>query len=142
MGILVKNIMKKQIISIDSSLKAKDAAVLMDDSGVSCLVVMEKNVPVGMLTERDFVTKVSALGKYSSTSIREIMSMPLITINPDATVAKLTELMSDKKIHKVPVVEGNKLLGIVTATDLIRKCIMDSDLDLRHACSAFAQMAF
>lgn len=142
MNVFVKDIMKKQIVSIDSSLKAKDAATLMTDSGVSCLVVIEKNVPVGMLTERDFVTKISALGKYSSTSIREMMSMPLITISPDATVTKLTELMSEKKIHKVPVVEGGKLLGIVTATDLIRKCIMDSNLEMRPICSAFAQMAF
>ncbi|MDH2906890.1 MAG: CBS domain-containing protein [Candidatus Nitrosotalea sp.] len=104
MNVFVKDIMKKQIVSMDSSLKAKDAATLMTDSGVSCLVIIEKNVPIGMLTERDFVTKISTLGKYSSTSIREIMSMPLITISPDATVTKLTELMSEKKIHKVPVV--------------------------------------
>ena len=138
----VKDIMKKQIISIDSSLKARDAAALMEDSKVSCLVVMEKNVPVGMVTERDFVTKISALGKYASTSIREMMSMPLITISSDAQITKLIELMSEKKIHKVPVVDNGKLLGIVTATDLIRKCITDSDLGMRPLCSSFAQMAF
>lgn len=138
----VKDIMKKQIISIDSSLKARDAAALMEDSNVSCLVVMEKNAPVGMITERDFVTKISALGKYASTSIREMMSLPLITISSDAQVTKLVELMSEKKIHKVPVVDNGKLLGIVTATDLIRKCITDSDLGMRPLCNSFAQMAF
>jgi CBS domain-containing protein len=50
--------------------------------------------------------------------------------------------MKEKKIHKVPVIEGNHLVGIVSATDLIKKCIIDSDLDMRQICNSFAQMAF
>jgi predicted transcriptional regulator len=70
------------------------------------------------------------------------MSVPLITSSPSDTAKKLAELMKEKKIHKVPVMEGTRLVGIVTATDLIKKCIIDSDLELRQICNSFAQMAF
>lgn len=137
----MSDIMRKQVISIDASLKVKDAAKMMEDTGVSCLVVTEKNSPVGILTERDFVTNVG-LKKFPTTPVREVMSSPLIVISPGDTVKKLADLMKEKKIHKVPVVKDNQLLGIVTATDLIRKCIVDSGLEMRQLCNSFTQMAF
>jgi CBS domain-containing protein len=141
METLVRDMMKKQVISIDSSLTIKDAAKMMSDSGVGCIVVIEKNIPAGILTERDFVASTS-VGKPSSTPVRKVMSSPLIAISPKETAKKLAELMKEKKIHKVPVVEDNRLVGIVTATDLIRKCVVDPDFDMKQICSSFAQMAF
>jgi CBS domain-containing protein len=134
--------MRKQVLTIDSSLSIKDAAKMMSDSGVGCLVITEKNVPVGILTERDFATRITAQEKSSTTYLRDVMSSPLISISPESTATKLAELMKEKKIHKVPVLEGNQIIGIVTATDLIRKCVLDSDLDMKQLCSSFAQMAF
>lgn len=142
MDTLVKDMMKKQIVSIDISLTVKEAAKMMDDAGVSCLVVTSKNMPVGILTERDFVTRITSLDKSSSTPVQNVMSLPLVTVSPSDTARKLAELMKEKKIHKVPVIEGNRLVGIVTATDLIRKCVIDSDSDMRQICNSFAQMAF
>ncbi|MDC8452399.1 MAG: CBS domain-containing protein [Candidatus Nitrosotalea sp.] len=142
MDTLVKDMMKKQIISIDISLTVKEAAKMMEDAGVSCLVVTSKNIPVGILTERDFVTRITSLDKSSSTPVQNVMSLPLVTVSPSDTARKLAELMKEKKIHKVPVIEGNRLVGIVTATDLIRKCVIDSDSDMRQICNSFAQMAF
>ncbi|MDE1830580.1 MAG: CBS domain-containing protein, partial [Thaumarchaeota archaeon] len=109
MPVQVEDIMKKQIISIDSSLAIRDAAKMMADSKVGCLVVIDKNKPVGILTERDFVTKVTVLEKSPDTPAIEIMSLPLISINPKETVEKLADLMKEKKIHKVPVVDGDWL---------------------------------
>ena len=114
----------------------------MSDSGVGCLVVIRENIPVGILTERDFVTRIVFLAEPSSMPVRDVMSSPLIAIRPKETIRNLAELMKEKKIHKVPVVDGNKLVGIVTATDLIRKCVIGSDLDMKQICSSFAQMAF
>ncbi|MDE1770191.1 MAG: CBS domain-containing protein [Thaumarchaeota archaeon] len=142
MDIFVKDMMKKQVVSIDVTLSVKEAAKIMEDTGVSCLVVTQKNIPIGILTERDFVTRITALDKDSTTSVRVVMSLPLISIKPQDTARKLAELMKDKKIHKVPVIDGNQLVGIVTATDLVTKCIIDSDLEMRQICNSFAQMAF
>ena len=142
MDIFVKDMMKKQVVSIDVSLTVKEAAKTMQDSGVSCLVVTQKNIPIGILTERDFVTRVTSLDKDSSTPVRVVMSLPLIHTKPSDTARKLAELMKDKKIHKVPVIDEDELVGIVTATDLITKCIIDSDMEMRQICNSFAQMAF
>jgi CBS domain-containing protein len=142
MDVLVKDMMRKQVVTIDSSLTVKDAAKMMEDSKVGCLIVTEKNFPVGILTERDFVTRVTSAGKPSSTPVRKVMSSPLISIGPDDSAKKLAELIKEKNIHKIPVVEENKVVGIVSTTDLIRKCIVDSDMDMRQICNSFAQMAF
>jgi len=142
MDTFVKDMMKKQIVSIDVSLTVKEAAKIMEDTGVSCLVVAKENMPIGIITERDFVTRITSHDKSSSTTVQNIMSTPLITVSPSDTARKLAELMKDKKIHKIPVLEGNRLVGIVTATDLITKCIIDSDLEMRQICNSFAQMAF
>ncbi len=117
MNTLVRDIMRKQIVSIDISSTVKDAAKMMEDTGVSCLVVTSKNIPVGIVTERDFVTRVTSLDKSPSTPIQNVMSLPLITVSPNDTVRKLAELIKEKEIHKVPVIEGNQLVGIATVTD-------------------------
>ncbi len=142
MAVQVSDIMKNQIISIDSSLSIQDAAKMMTDSKIGCVIVTEENKPVGILTERDFVTKVTVNERSFDTPAREIMSRPLTSISQKATVEELANLMKEKKIHKVPVVEGDKLVGIVTATDLIRKCIRDADSDMKQICRSFSQLAF
>lgn len=133
-GNLVSDIMKRNVISIDSSLTVKDAAKMMSDSGVGCIVVMEKNSTVGILTERDFVRKIIAHEKSLSTQVKDIMSSPLITINPDETVWELAQLMKVKRIHKVPVVDKGKLIGIATSTDLTRLCSIGSDSEMKRIC--------
>lgn len=138
----MKDIMRRQVVTIDSSMTIKDAAKMMEDSKVSCLVVTEENTPKGILTERDFVTKITSTEKSPSISVREVMSSPLIAITPSATAKNLAELMKETKIHKVPVVDDIKVIGIVTATDLIRKCVLNTDMRMREICSSFAQMAF
>ena len=142
MDVHVKEMMKKQVVSIDGALTIKDAAKIMEDSGVSCLIITENNTPVGIVTERDFVTRITSSGKPSSTQVRKVMSILLISIGLEDSAKKLAELIKEKNIHKIPVVEANKLVGIVSATDLIRKCIINSDLEMRQICNSFAQMAF
>jgi CBS domain-containing protein len=131
----VKDIMKNAVISIDSSLTVKDAAKMMDDSGVGCVVVMENGVAVGILTERDFVRRIAAPEKSLSIPVKEAMSSPLIVINPDETVWELAELMKQRRIHKVPVVnEEGRLIGIATSTDLTRICSIGSESEMRKIC--------
>ena len=130
----VKDIMKNTVISIDSSLTVKDAAKMMEDSGVGCVVVMENGVATGILTERDFVRKIAAHEKSLSTPVKEVMSSPLIVINPDETVWELAELMKQRRIHKVPVVNEGRLVGIATSTDLTRICSVGSESEMRKIC--------
>jgi Predicted signal-transduction protein containing cAMP-binding and CBS domains len=129
---LIQNIMKHQVITVDSTVTIKDAAKIMTDAGVGCVVVMEQNIAVGILTERDFVRKIAAHEKPLSTPVKEVMSSPLIVINPDESVWELAEIMKLRRIHKVPVVRENRLVGIVTTTDLTRLCSAGSDSEMRR----------
>jgi len=119
-GHFVEDVMTKNVISIDSSLTVKDAAQMMADAKVGCLVVTKDNAPAGMLTERDLVRRVISIDKPSSTPVSEIMSTPLITAKPDYNLWELAQTMKTKKIHKIPVEKDNRLVGIITATDIVR----------------------
>lgn len=127
----VKDIMKNNVISIDSSMTVKDAAEMMDGLEIGGIVVMENNIATGMVTERDFVRRIVAKNKNYNTKLKDVMSTPLITISPDETVWELAQLMKVKKIHRVPVTSGIKLVGIVTTTDLARVCSVGSNAELR-----------
>lgn len=129
---LVQNIMKHQVITVDSSVAIKDAAKIMADAGVGCVIVMDQNIAVGILTERDFVRKIIAREKPLSTPVKEVMSSPLIVINPDESIWELAEIMKLRRIHKVPVVRENRLVGIVTTTDLTKICSAGSDSEMRR----------
>ena len=130
----VKDIMKKPVFSVDSSMTVKDAAEMMNDAKVGCMVVTENNAVVGILTERDFVRKIVAHGKPFSTKIKDVMSSPLIVINPDETVWELAYLMKTRRIHRVPVVENERLVGIASASDLTKLCSVGSDSEMSRLC--------
>ncbi len=128
------DIMKEQVVVIDSSATVMDAAKKMTHENIGCVVVMERDSPVGMLTERDFVRKIAVNKMSLSTPVKDVMSAPLISMDPDATIWELAELMKIKKIHKVPVIRENKLIGIVTTSDIVRLCSIGSDSGLRQVC--------
>ncbi|MDE1727691.1 MAG: CBS domain-containing protein [Thaumarchaeota archaeon] len=131
----VRNVMKFNVVSINSSSTVSDAAKMMKDASIGCVIITENNTAVGILTERDLVRKIIALQKPLSTSVKDIMSTPLVMIDPDESLWELAEMMKQKQIHKVPVVENGKLVGIVTATDLTRICSLGSDSEMRRICT-------
>ena len=130
----VKDIMKKNVITIDESMSIQEAAQMMTDANVGCIIVTRKDLPVGIITERDFVTKIAAEGRPLFTDVSEIMSLPLTTVSPDDTVWDAAEIMRGKGIHKLPVQEGNEIVGIVTTTDFVKICSYGSDSQMRNIC--------
>jgi CBS domain-containing protein len=104
---------------------------MMDDANVGSIIVTKENIPVGILTERDFVKRV--VGKFIalSTPLSEVMTQPITVVGPDETIWDVAEVMRTKNIHKVPVQDGDKLIGIFTATDLVRVCSYGSDSQMR-----------
>ncbi len=130
----VKDIMKKNVITIDEAESIQDAAQKMLTANVGCVIVTRKDEPVGIITERDFVTKDAAEGRPLFTEVCEIMSLPLTTVNPDDTVWDAAEIMRSKGIHKLPVQERTKIVGIVTTTDLVEICSYGSDSQMRNIC--------
>ena len=123
--------MTKNVISIDSSMTVKDAAAMMEDAKVGSIVITDGTASVGILTERDFVNRVIGKDIPSTTRLSEVMSQPITVVGPDETVWDVAEVMRSKGIHKVPVKDGDKLVGIFTATDLVRICSYGSDSQMR-----------
>jgi len=125
--------MTKDVVTIDINKSVVDAATLMNEKTIGCLVVVNKDVPVGIVTERDVVRKAVAKNLPSHVKISEIMSTPLITIDPDSSLREAARLMLKNKIRRLPVVKTNKLDGILVASDFARhlskKTITEQILD-------------
>ena len=132
----VTDVMRKNVISIDSSMTVKDAAIMMVDTNVGCVVITRGNAPIGILTERDFVKKIVSEERDLSTPLADVMSFPLIAVDSGDTVWEAAEIMKKNKIHKAPVEDQGKLVGIITATDIVKICSMGSDSEMRHIADA------
>ncbi len=116
----VKDIMTKDVVTIEVARSVFDAAELMSAKGVGCLVVTDNAVPVGIVTERDFVRRIVAQRASLDAKVSEIMTKNLVTVDPDASIKDAARLMSSHKIRRLPVLKQNKLVGILVATDLVR----------------------
>jgi CBS domain-containing protein len=116
----VKQAMTKNVLVTNPTFSIRSAAKVMAEQRVGSLVVQENNKIVGIITELDIIWKVVANDKDpNTTTVGEIMSKKVITIRADQTIEEASALMVENKIKKLPVIEGDKLVGIITATDLI-----------------------
>jgi len=129
--ITVRDIMTKSVIAVDSSITVNEAAKMMEDVKVGAVIVMENNTPVGIITDRDFAVKIVAHAYQISTPVKQIMSTPLVAITPDESVWMVADLMYSRGIRKVPVIEDDKVIGIITATDLVNQLAISTDEDIR-----------
>jgi len=116
----VKEIMSNSVVSVDSSVTATDAAKMMEDTGVGAVVVLEKNTPIGIVTDRDFAIKITAHSYPIDTPVRRIMSSPLISIDPASDLWSASDLMSTRNVRKLPVIDDDKVVGMITSSDLVR----------------------
>ena len=117
---LVKDAMNRRVIVIKPDATVREAARIMTKLRIGSLIVMEEDRIVGIITELDIIWKVVADDLNPNTTlVRDVMSRDVVTIKPDQTLEDAAELMVEKKIKKLPVVEDHRLVGILTATDLI-----------------------
>jgi signal-transduction protein with cAMP-binding, CBS, and nucleotidyltransferase domain len=126
--------MSKNVLTLDKSTSLQEAAENMKKLNVGCVIVTGNNNPIGIITERDFVTKIVAEGRPLFTEIQEVMSSPLITIDSEETIWEASELMKEKSIHKLPVKENEQITGIVTTTDIVKISSVGSDSEMRRMC--------
>ena len=116
----VKQIMNNFVVSVDSSVTATDAAKMMEDAGVGSVVVLDNNLPVGIVTNRDFAIKITAYSYPIDTPVRRIMSSPLISIDPNSDLWVASDLMSTRNVKKLPVIDDDKVVGMLTSSDLVK----------------------
>ena len=101
-----------------------DALRMMADKNVGALLVMDGEKVMGIFSERDYARKVVLQGRSSKeTLVSEIMTSKLVTIHPDQTIEEAMELMTNKRVRHLPVMEDDHLLGMISIGDVLREII-------------------
>ncbi len=117
----VKDLMSTDVETIEPEQTMSFAAKLMTNDGISSLIVTENDAVTGIITEKDFLEKIVAKGRNpADVKVREIMSTPVICVSPDISVLEAGHLAEEKHVKRLPVIDNDILVGIVTQTDLIR----------------------
>ncbi|MDX1596698.1 MAG: CBS domain-containing protein [Nitrosopumilaceae archaeon] len=115
----VRDIMEKNVITIPLEKTALDAARILKEKKISFLVIVQEDKPLGIVTERDIVRKIAAEDKNaSSTKLEEIMSVNFKWVEPSTTVDAAVQKMVNSNIRRLVVLENEKLVGVITQTDL------------------------
>lgn len=128
--ITVKDVMTRSVVSVDSTATINEAAKMMEDTKVGAIIVMENNTPIGIVTDRDFAVKVAAHAYQVSEPIKKIMTSPLIAIGPEETVLMAADLMYTRGVRKLPVIDNDKVIGMITATDLVNQLAVSTEEDI------------
>lgn len=118
-SILVKDIMTKVIISVSTDTTIFQVAKMMEQGGIGAVLVKKDDHLSGIITDRDYATKIVSHNLSSDTPVEKIMSSPLITINYDESIFAAAQRMTSKKIRKLAVTNNGKIVGLVTSTDLV-----------------------
>ena len=117
----VRDIMIKDLLTISENETALKAAQVMTDKGVSSLIVLADDQPIGIVTERDFIKKICVKElKVSSVRVRDMMSRIRTSASPDTPIDVAVQRMVNNRIRRLPIIENGKVVGIITVTDLAK----------------------
>ncbi|MEM3640319.1 MAG: CBS domain-containing protein [Candidatus Bathyarchaeia archaeon] len=121
MSLKVEDVMVREVITIDENSTVKEAAEVMNKFEIGCLIAVRKGKAIGIVTERDLLKRVVAEAKDANkTKVKDVMSSPLVVVEPHMELEEAVKLMFQMKIKKLPVVDGKRLVGLITLTDIAR----------------------
>jgi CBS domain-containing protein len=121
------------VLKIEADASVYDAVKQMVDANVGSLLVTEGGEVTGIVTERDYLRRVTLEGRTDrETPVREIMSSPLIVVTPETTVDECMALMTDRRIRHVPVVDGGEVVGVVSIGDLVKFTSQQQSFELKY----------
>ena len=120
-SIKVQDIMTRALITVNPSTTALQVAKMMEQGGIGAVIVKDGDDLVGIVTDRDYATKVVANNLQFGTTVEKIMSTPLIMINQGEPISAAAKTMANKKIRKLAVSDNGNIVGIITSTDLVNQ---------------------
>jgi len=121
LSLKVEDVMVREVITIDENSTVKEAAEVMNKFEIGCLIAVRKGKAIGMITERDLLKRVVAEARDATeTEVKDVMSSPLVVVEPSVELEEAVKLMFQMKIKKLPVVDGKRLVGLITLTDIAR----------------------
>ena len=120
--------MIRSVITMSPDASAYEAVKISNKNKIGCLVVVDNSQIVGILTERDLLERVlEKCRNPKEIKISEIMTRHVVMGKPDMELSEATRLMFENKVKKLPIIDGNRLVGIVTLTDIARATSMDKE---------------
>lgn len=122
--LLVKDVMTKDVKVIGPDSTVKEVVATMNKFSIGSIIVVQDNKPVGVISERDILRRViEPCLSPETTAARQIMTHPVITICESASVAEVVKIMAEKRVRKIPVTKKERLVGIITYTDILSKVL-------------------
>jgi CBS domain-containing protein len=122
-----------EVWTVDADEPVLEAIQMMSDKHVGALPVTRNGELAGVISERDYARKVILMGRSSAeTPVWEIMSSPVITVSPEEDVRQCMQLMTDKRIRHLPVIDEGRMVGVISIGDLVRAVIEDQDQTIEH----------
>ena len=124
----------RQIWTISKNHSVRQALVLMSDKNIGAIIIVDNNnFPIGIFSERDYARKVILKGKSSKdTILDEVMTKELITVTRDYKIDQCMEIMTEKRIRHLPVLENKKIVGIISIGDVLKIMIKDQKELINH----------
>lgn len=117
-----------QVWCVPPHTRVYDALALMAEKDIGALVVVEDGKPLGVFSERDYARKVILQGKSSKAlEVREIMTTPARCVGPHQTVDECMSIMTYSRLRHLPVLEGDRLIGVVSIGDMVRWIILSQE---------------
>ena len=121
-----ENVMARKVALMKEGMSAKKAAELMAKEGINAIIVTSRGKAKGIVTERDILKRIVAEDKNDrNTKLKEIMSSPLVTIEPTTNLEDAARLMFEKKIKNLPVTHENRLVGLINLQDI---CLLQPEI--------------
>lgn len=119
--ILVRDIMVKNVKTVKTDDTVLSAVQKMNKFDIGSVIVISSGRPVGILTEKNILSRIVEPRMDAATVwAKDIMSVPLITIEPTASIEEAAKIMAEKKVSRLPVMENNKIIGLISSTDIIK----------------------
>ena len=123
----------REVWSVSVNATVYEALKVMAEKNVGALVVLEGDQLKGIISERDYARKVILKGKFSKeTPVKEIMSMDVVTLRPNQSIEECMALMTEKRIRHLPVLENDKLAGIISIGDVVKAIISEQEFTIKQ----------
>jgi len=123
----------KKTWTISPTATVFEALALMAEKDIGALPVVDNDVVVGIFSERDYSRKIILQGKASrDTEVQEVMTQEVLCVSPNQTVTKSMALMTDKRIRHIPILDGGRLVGVISIGDVVKAIINEQQVMINH----------
>jgi len=117
--ILVRDVMSTRLVAVPADTTALQVAKIMEQGNVGAVFVKKGDAPVGIITDRDYATRIAVSGSPLDTPVEQLASSPLITVGPEDPIVSAAKVMRERKIRKLAVKDNGKIVGIITSTNIV-----------------------